>query len=287
MKRISILIPTFNDACYVLVSDLVIQAQALATDYEVIVADDASDNPSVIADNRRINLLPHCRYIERNENVGRAAIRNYLVQESHYPWLLFIDSDMHLCRDGFLASYQKDSSQPVVYGGIVIGNVQDDNLRSLYEKAAAPLHTVAHRSESPYADFHTANFMVRRDIMVEHPFDTRFRYYGYEDVLLGKTFQQYGIGIAHIDNPVSFEVFESNDDFLKKTEEGLRTLHQFRSELCGYSRLLDIVSNYRLLMPAVRLWHRLFGRWERSMLAGPHPNLTVFKLYRLGYYLSL
>ena len=90
------------------------------------------------------------------------------------------------------------------------------------------------------------------------------------------------------DNPLSFEVFETNADFVSKTEEGLRTLCQFRHELQGYSRLLDapIVRKESLLQSFVCLFHRIVGPWERRRLTGPHPSLLIFKAYKLGYYLT-
>ena len=167
-------------------------------------------------------------------------------------------------------------------GGVVIGDIIPGNLRSLYEKAAEHEHTLEKRQQSPYQDFHTANFMIERELMLQHPFDERFRYYGYEDVLFGKAMQQAGIPITHIDNPLSFEVFEDNEAFVRKTEEGLRTLYTFREELKGYSRLLDTMSH--LPQAPLCLWHKLFGRLERQNLIGPHPSLLLFKLYKLGYY---
>jgi hypothetical protein len=74
-----------------------------------------------------------------------------------------------------------------------------------------------------------------------------------------------------------------------KTEEGLQTLHQFRNDLRGYSRLLTLVSGIHipLILSLIRLWHRLFGKAERRNLCSSHPSLLVFKLYRLGYFLRL
>ena len=288
MKRnLSILIPTYNDVCTVLVKSLQQQAEALGLeDYEIVVADDGSTDDSVLAQNRHINQLPHCRLIERSENCGRAAIRNFLAQQARYEWLLFIDSDMVVCRQDFLRRYIETSAD-VVDGGVKIGNCVAGNLRSLYEKAAESAHTPEQRQQYPYQDFHTANFLVRRDIMLQHPFDLRFRYYGYEDVLFGKVLQQNGIDILHIDNPLSFEIYESNDAFVSKTEEGLRTLYRFQDELQGYSRILAHSRQLAAFTPIIRLWHRLFGSFERRNLTGQHPSLTIFSLYRLGYYLSL
>jgi hypothetical protein len=117
----------------------------------------------------------------------------------------------------------------------------------------------------------------------------RFRSYGYEDVLLGKQLRQAGIGIVHADNPVGFDTFEDNPSFVSKTEEGLRTLCEFRNELRGYNGLLTLVGGIHLgaVRSAIRLWHRVFGSMERRHLCGSRPTLTVYKLYKLGYYMNL
>ena len=73
--------------------------------YEIVVADDGSTDTEAMAANEAINLLPHCRYIVRKENVGRAAIRNFLASIAAYDWLLFIDSGMSIGNDEFLKRY--------------------------------------------------------------------------------------------------------------------------------------------------------------------------------------
>ena len=282
MKHLSILIPTFNDVCTTLVTTLHEQAETLGIGYEILVADDGSTDKAVVEKNRQINSLSNCRLIEQPANQGRAAVRNFLARQATYPWLVFIDSDMVVCREDFLRRYAETTDASIVDGGVVIGQVQPGNLRSLYEKAAEQEHTFEKRQQSPYQDFHTANFMIERELMLQHPFDERFRYYGYEDVLFGKAMQQAGIPITHMDNPLSFEVFEDNAAFVAKTEEGLRTLYTFREELKGYSRLLDTMS--RLPRTPLRLWHKLFGKLEKQNLIGSHPSLLVFKLYKLGFF---
>ena len=285
MRELSILIPTFNDVCSTLVRNLQQQAEALGMTYEILVADDGSTQQNVLEENRSINALPHCQLIERTVNAGRASIRNFLAQQARYGWLLFIDSDMVVCRNDFLRKYASCEETAIVDGGVVIGAIKPGNLRSLYEKAAESKHTAEERQLSPYRDFHTANFMIRRTLMLECPFDERFRHYGYEDVLFGKAMEQAAIPILHIDNPMSFEVFEDNKAFVAKTEEGLRTLYTFREELKGYSRLLDRVAT--LPTGLISLWHRIFGAIERRILVSPHPSLPVFNLYKIGYYCTL
>ena len=292
MSDISILIPTYNGLCSLLVADLQRQAETLAIGYEIIVADDGSTDAGILMQNRAINRLPHCRLIERPHNVGRAAIRNFLAQQAQYSRLLFIDSDMTLLRDNYLERYLAFDDADVVDGGIAVGGdgkLLHNNLRYLYEKESESSHTAENRQQNPYRDFHTANFLIRKDLMLAHPFDERFRYYGYEDVLFGKSLRTARIAITHIDNPMGFCDFESNPDFIAKTEEGLRTLHHFRSELRGYSRLLTIVNGIHIpaVLSLIRLSHRLFGSLIRRNLCGPHPSLRLFSLYKLGYFLSL
>ena len=286
MKNLSILIPTYNDVCCQLVNDLQSQAAALGIDYEIIVADDGSTDEAVLHQNRTINALHYCRLLERGMNSGRAVIRNVLASEARYPWLLFIDSDMTVCRTDFIERYISTVGD-VVYGGLVIRHTTRQNLRARYELSRASEHTLERRRQSPYHDFHTANFMIRRDLMLTHPFDERFSRYGYEDVLLGKTLQMNAIGIEHIDNPLSFEIFESNAAFVSKTEEGLQTLYSFRHELRGYSRMIDFTEQHPVVSVLIRCWHHIAKKWERRHLCSNAPTLCVFTLYRLGYFLSL
>lgn len=292
IKALSILIPTYNDLCVKLVGDLRQQAETTGIIYEILVGDDGSTDASVVNENRQIEHWEHCRYLTQSQNIGRAAIRNYLAHEAQYDYLLFIDSDMTVVRHDFIRNYTSQTDVDVIDGGVSIGGdseVLKGNLRYLYEKASEHEHTVEIRQKNPYQDFHTANFMIRCDLMRSHPFDERFRYYGYEDVLFGKTLKADGIKITHIDNPLGFNTFEDNPSFVAKTEEGLRTLHHFQDELRGYSRLLTFVGGIHIpqILWIIRLCHRLFGGLIRRNLCGGHPYRRLFSLYKIGYYLTL
>ena len=288
--ELSILIPTYNGICAPLVQHLFEQAAAVrGLRYEILVADDGSTDKVIMEANRSINNLPNCRMLERGYNSGRAAIRNYLAQQARYNWLLFIDGDMTIISRQFLYLYLNSLGEQVIYGGYAVGKGEKSNLRYRYEKASEPFHRAECRQQQPYRDFHTSNFMISRELMLAHPFDERFKNYGYEDVFFGKVLRQQHVKIQHIDNPVGFNIFEGNKEFLRKTEEGIRTLHEFREELRGYNNLLTLVGGIHLeaVRSIIRLWHHLFGRLERKSLEGENPSLTIFKLYKLGYYLTL
>lgn len=121
INSLSILIPTYNNVCLELVRDLQAQASILSStndlEYEILVADDGSTDKNTIEKNCEINGLDNCRYIERKENIGRAAIRNFLAKEAQYTWLLFIDSNMNVINNQYLAKYQKEQECDVIYGG--------------------------------------------------------------------------------------------------------------------------------------------------------------------------
>jgi len=290
-KELSILIPNYNNVCVGLVTVLQQQADALGIDYEILVADDASPQKDTVRQNEAIGALPHCRYIVKETNTGSAATRNFLGQQSRYRWLLFLDCDIAIPDDRFLERYMADAHEGVVNGGICI--VDDDtlrhNLRYMYEKQAEPAHTAARRQANRYHEFRSTNFLIGREVLEACPFDERFTRSGYEDVLFGKMLKQQQVSVTHIDNPVMMTEFESNPDYVTKIERSMRTLHTFRHELRGYSRILTFddgihISAVRWL---IRLWHRVFGTLERRNLCGSRPILKLFTLYRLGYYLTI
>ncbi len=303
---LSILLPSYNNVCVSLVQVLQRQADALRGKldkpfrYEIIVADDGSTDAACIDANRVIGDMLHCRYLRMEQNVGRAQIRNVLISESRGDYVLLIDSDLFLCDDNYLYKYAT-STADVVYGGTRIGgegfamvdneaNTENlkGNLRYIYEKKAEPSHRAAFRQLRPNQEISVCNLYARRDIMEAHPFDSRFKAYGYEDVLFGKRLAESGIEVTHIDNPVLINEFEPNSVFVKKTEEAILTLCRFEQDLEGYSNLKTKVTTLGRYIPLslFRLWHRIMKNKEKRNLTGSKPSLLLFKLYKLGFFLE-
>ena len=303
---LSILLPSYNNVCVSLVQALQRQADALRGKldkpfrYEIIVADDGSTDAACIDANRVIGDMLHCRYLRMEHNVGRAQIRNVLISESCGDYVLLIDSDLFLCDDNYLYRYAT-STADVVYGGTRIGGdglVMVDNeantehlkgnLRYIYEKKAEPSHRAVFRQLRPNQEISVCNLYARRDIMEAHPFDSRFKAYGYEDVLFGKRLAESGIEVTHIDNPVLINEFEPNSVFVKKTEEAILTLCRFEQDLEGYSNLKTKVAALGRYIPLslFRLWHRIMKNKEKRNLTGQKPSLLLFKLYKLGFFLE-
>ena len=294
---LSILLPVYNCSCVALVTELHRQCVECKADFEIIVADDGSLSGAIganaacqhlIDENKVIEHLKGVRYIIREKNVGRSAIRNFLVSQAKGERLLFIDGDLSLDNPSFIRNYMQTEAD-VVVGGIAIGGSPDrwkGNLRYRYERKCETINTVESRQSHPYQHLAT-NLLVQRSVLGEQPYDENISHYGYEDVLLGKRFQQQQVHVRHIDNPVLFCDFEDNASYLAKTEEALRTLFAFRKELKGYSRLLDKAERIETLhlSPFFIIAYKLLSSPIKNCLLGNKPNVFWFNVYKLLYYL--
>ena len=285
---LSILLPVYNCHCEALVTELQRQCVECGTEFEIIVADDGSSVASYIEHNLRIERLDGVRYITRKQNVGRSAIRNFLVSQSKGERILFIDGDLSLDNPSFISNYLQTKGD-IVVGGITIGGSSDQwkgNLRYHYERQCETLNTVKSRQSHPYQHLAT-NILVHRSVLGEQPYNEDISRYGYEDVLLGKRFQQQQVAIKHIDNPVLFCNFEENTSYLAKTEESLRTLLAFRKELKGYSRLLDKAERIETLhlTPLFIIAYKILSSPIKNCLIGNKPSVFLFNAYKLLCYL--
>ncbi len=294
---LSILLPVYRCNCVALVTELQRQCVEAEADFEIIVADDGSLSGAfntkttyqhLIDENKVIEHLKRVRYIIREKNVGRSAIRNFLVSQSKGERILFIDGDLSLDNPSFISNYLQTKGD-IVVGGITIGGSSDQwkgNLRYHYERQCETLNTVKSRQSHPYQHLAT-NILVHRSVLGEQPYNEDISRYGYEDVLLGKRFQQQQVAIKHIDNPVLFCNFEENTSYLAKTEESLRTLFAFRKELKGYSRLLDKAERIETLhlTPLFIIAYKLLSSPIKNCLIGNKPSVFLFNAYKLLCYL--
>lgn len=309
---ISILISTYNYDCYRLVCDLRGQCEACGIDYEIIVGDDCSrDKLSQIAC-MKVNEFPRCRYSPSAENLGLAATRNRLAEESRGDYLLFLDSDARVCTDDFIRVYLDNCSKAdVIVGGIRTPDMRRDELvsrcetadlgkphsmfvvnrtlRYKYEKNADLRRDAATRNAAPYQSLSCFNIMIRRDVFFDVRFDEQCRQYGYEDVIFGGELEQRGISILHIDNPLLHMGIDTNEQFLKKTETAIRTLVDIEPDTYVRSRLRQW--SCRLATAHVKGITTVLVKCLKPMLRrnllSTHPCLFMFSLYKLGYFLCL
>ena len=291
---ISVLIPTYNYVCSELVHDLHRQLLLSVNDFEIIVAEDGSTDQQTIDANHGITELTACRHIVNRQNLGRARVMNFLVNEAKGEWCILMDSDAKVVDEGFIKKYIDYTNEDVdvVVGGLVNPDDlpdKDATLRYKYEKAAEQYRTAKYRTHHPYKRFCTFNFMARRDILLEVPFDARCTEYGHEDTLMGIELQRHDKNILHIDNPLMHLGFDDNKTYLKKVDTSLRSLKRIEADILPATGLGKVVLKIRKyhLSALVRLIYRGCHSMLLHNLISNNPNLTLFSFYKLGYYISL
>ncbi|MDF2635467.1 MAG: glycosyl transferase family 2 [Pelosinus sp.] len=229
--KLSILVPVFNWDISSLLAKLYeeIKKNSSADKIELIFVDDCSSNEN-LKDLNRIQFSEYkdlkIVYLELEKNVGRAAIRNLLVQKSLGEYLLFLDTDVLPDSSGFISkywSYVIANNYDVICGGIsynnrIIYGTEFEFYLYLYGKKG--VKSAEERNLVPWRQLLTSNIMVRRNILKEIPFDERFHGYGYEDNEWGIRIM-HSYTILHIDNTVSHLGIESKDAVYNKMRESI------------------------------------------------------------------
>ena len=89
MKKVSVIIPTYNRARKVVRAVASVLYQTFR-DYEIIVVDDGSTDGTLEA---LTPVRPHIKYLSHPRNLGVSSARNTGIQASQSPFIAFLDSD--------------------------------------------------------------------------------------------------------------------------------------------------------------------------------------------------
>lgn len=290
--------PVYNKDCSLQVKRLCQLAKSLirerGIEVEIVMMEDGSTDETSLHNNAEACAeSPLCRYIINKENVGRACVRNRLMRAAKGEWLLLQDSGLQIPNDNFLENFvsalNEHPGAQVVCGGVHFENHDSRSLRYRYEMATACRRSVASRQCDPYASMLFSCMLLHRSVAERIPVDERFVTYGYEDVMYGKQLREKHIEVLHIDNPVTDFIDESNEAYMRKTEQAMHTLYTFREELKDEVRLLQALERLRRWVPlaAISGFHRIFGGIIRRNLSGDNPWWRLFNVYKLGYYATL
>ena len=288
--KLSILLPSYRYDCRPLVRALL---PLLPEDAEIIVGDDCSGTAEAEKYLGEMERWEGVSVVRKSRNAGSAAMRNTLAREARGEYLLYLDCDAMPLDDSFIQTYLRLLPTEGVICGSVCHAAQlpspDVRLRYTYEKHVEHRFTAQARNRRPYQNFRTFNFLVPREVMLRCPFDETVRLSGYEDTLAGRALSEAVIPIRHIENPLLNVGLEENETYLRKVERQLETLYEKRHLLAGYSSLLALYNRLERwhLAGALRLFHRLFARWERKNLLSSHPFISLLQLYKLGVYATL
>lgn len=291
--EISVLIPTYNYDCSSLVQQLHQQLDCSGAEYELLIVDDGSTDEAIAKMLQDLaHELPNVAYHRQEKSRTRAAMRNQLWRYAKFEWQLQVNSNVQVLHDNFVKLYLDAISDNVQ---VICGNCnalqQTDSftLRNYYEQDFYKKNRISYCNQHPFAFFRNTNCMYRRSVFEKCKYNEAVKGYGCEDFLFGETLKEAHITIKYIDNPVTYVDFESSREYLQKTQEALHTLASIAEQVHTSSGLLNVVRKLDgwHLAWVIRIWHRLFEHLEESNLCSSHPNLTLFALYKLGYYLNI
>jgi glycosyltransferase involved in cell wall biosynthesis len=224
---LSVCIPVYNARIDALIKALHYQKQKLKYQVEIVVIDDASAGE--YRKNNRLLSKYIDKYIELDENVGRSRIRNLFRLHVSGQYLLFIDSDSVIDNSDFLKKdleiLEKHEGE-VIVGGSSYSVQEPDKTKILRWKYGREVESqkAERRNINPFASFKTNNVLIPKEILKETPFEEAITGYGHEDTLMGYKLKKAGVGIIHIDNYVINKELDSNEEFLNKSKEAVKSL---------------------------------------------------------------
>jgi glycosyltransferase involved in cell wall biosynthesis len=307
---ISILIPVYNRDVTALVADLQRQGIESGVPFDILVADDASDQAPVKAANAVLGQMAHVGYYSLAQNTGVRRLREEMAARATHPNLLLIDADAAVPDGRYFARYAElADGKTVVFGGIVYPDEpRRDNLRWWYgiHRECEPADKFNHR---PGGFLTTFNLLIPRNVFAgagtpsasavgaasgepsaSPSASARLSGYGHEDTLLGMQLERDGVPVLHINNPLLHTGLSDNGTFLRQTESAVSNLlalyRSFEplSLLRSRSRLIRMFEWLRRL-GLLRVYAAWFSANEnaiRQQLLSSTPSLRKMDAYKLG-----
>ncbi len=292
---LSILVPLYNYNVYPLAKQIVEQAVKLDIDFEFICIDDASNSPLNVG-NEKVNTLKNAKFIAQKTNAGYRGNRNNLAAMSRYDYLLFIDGDSIIIDNNYISNYVNNLSEDtdIIYGGrIHPKNITDSNkkLRWKYGKYIED-KTASTRNKNVYKTLMFNNTLIKKECFNLIKFDTSITKYGHDDTLFAYQVNKLQLHVKHINNPVQHGDIDSNDSFLKKTEEGIINLFRiYHTKKIDFNfvrilKLYSVLEKFKIKF-IVAFFFKLFKPLLIKQLKSSSPSLLLFSFYKLGLLCTL
>jgi glycosyltransferase involved in cell wall biosynthesis len=256
VQGISILIPARNHKVADLARSLQQQCLGICS-YEIIIADDASDNPD-LCDFDKLSMIPNCYIICNETRQGRSITRQILSDKAQHGILLFIDADAAVIRPDFINKYLCAlRNADVACGGTAYcGKMPAYGLLRWKYGRRREQKTAQERQKLGYRQFSSFNFAIKKKLLLNLGFGHGLNVYGHEDTCLGIDLEKAGAKLLHIDNPAMHCGLESSLDFTLKTKEAAAALAylynstHYRNSLASNSAALRASLKIRSLITA-------------------------------------
>jgi hypothetical protein len=291
---LSILIPIYNCNVFPLVFELHKQCLECKIDFEILCQDDAS-NSNLNIENKKINGLRNCSFIENETNLAHRGNRNLLADSAKFKYLLFIDGDSNVIKNNYIRHFidcMKDFD--VTYGGRLHPAMCPSDSQKLRWKYGKFMEdkSVENRIKSPYQSLLFNNTVIKKSCFNKVKFDEKMKKYGHDDTQLSFELSLLKVRVNHIENPVEHGDIDSNTDFSKKMKGSLENLFDLYKEkkidvkYVKLIRLFTYLEKTKLSIIVSKLY-LIFEKIIFKNLDSKNPKLWVFNFFRVGYLCGL
>lgn len=294
--QIAILIPIFNRQVNALIVALNNQIERLSANrIRVFCYDDCSTDQALELENRICAQgLKHVVYTNLTKNLGRAAIRNKMIDEvaPQAEHLLFIDCDALPVASCFLENYLKAIQQhpnSVLCGGRAkphFAPTFDTLLHWLYDDRREALDAQTRNTNAALC-FKSFNYLILANLALKIRMSEAFTGYGHEDTHYGQLLKEANIPILHLDNPLYHVGLDNRNSVLKKNQEAqhnLLIIKKLSPNLLTQIKLWQAYQKTLLLPQFIRtpFFKILKNLTTQHLLHSQSPKLWVLDLYKLA-----
>lgn len=240
---LSVCIPVKDFDVRPLVEALLIEIHKKNLTVEILIVEDGSNEAGKQL-NAALTKEQEVSLFSFEKNKGRSAARNFMAQQAKGEYLLFIDADSVPVSPSYISIYLDQlHSNVILSGGTHYSEIHRTKERLLHWKYG--MYREIHAAlKSNRVGFQSNNFLIHTATFQTVQFDESLILYGHEDTLFGIMAKAKGITVHGIDNPVIHTGIETNEVFLSKSEEGIRSLLQIIRQKTSYT--IDLEKEFRL-----------------------------------------
>lgn len=289
---LSVLVPYYHDDPAQLLSDLLVQAQAMPGKTEILIYDDGTGDENVntrLIDIAKKSTAP-VRLFFAHGNKGRSSARNYLKSQAKAEWVLFLDADMRPVEvhflDDYLAEIETDTAD-IIFGGFTVPTKKQSAETELHRafSQTSDCLSAEERTKNGAQYVCSSNLCVRGKILDAEPFDTEFTGWGWED-------SEWAARVAniyrlkHADIPALHLGLETTETLLSRFKDSAENYMRFTA---AHPELAQTLTLYKLStklkhVPGQKLMRPTLRGLVRSSILPTNIRLFALKMWRASWY---
>lgn len=221
-------------------------------------------------------------------NVGRAAMRQRILESAEEGWNICLDGDM-IPDENFVSEAKIQLTDPaVIYSGHHYYDPKPPPADFLLHWHYGRQREIQARRHHPQRHFTTGIFAYHRSMTERISFDKSLTGYGHEDTIFGWQLEQKAVPVQIIPLNARHAGLEENRRFLRKQEESVRNLVNVLQKYPDYRNRLVQWGNTVRRIPVLRslLKKESIRNYCIRKLQHHPDHLYFLDLFKLHLYLN-